>query len=416
MKVFKFGGASVKDAISVKNVVKVLRAEGYENTLVVISAMGKMTNAFEAIVLSYCNQENDLTKNIQFVKDFHTNIINKLFENTTLKIYNEVDNLFNELNTFITTNNNNDYNFIYDQIVGFGELLSTKIISSYLKDEGIENNWLDVRNFIITDSNYRDARVNWTLTQKAMSNNNFNKLSITQGFLGADKHNYTTTLGREGSDFTAAVFAYCLQAKNVTIWKDVEGVLNADPRYFNNTKLLHQISYAEALEMAFYGASVIHPKTIKPLENKNIPLYVRSFYKLNNLGTSVAKGSSLVPEMPCFIVKHKQLFVSISALDFSFMVEYNLSHIFKVLHNYKLKVNLIQNSALNFSICIEDKYGLFENFLNELKQNYNVIYKTNVSLYTVRHATKEAVAKVEEEGKVLLKQATGGTVQLIISK
>ncbi len=221
-------------------------------------------------------------------------------------------------------------------------------------------------------------------------------------------------MGREGSDYTAAIFAYCLNAKSLTIWKDVDGVLNADPRFFSTTKLLQQISYNEAIEMAFYGASVIHPKTLKPLENKNIPLYVRSFYSLKNTGTTVTKGQHLIPEIPCFILKQHQILISISALDFSFMVEHNLSELFKILHNYKLKVNLIQNSALSFSVCIEDKFSNFKQFLNDLELKYQISYVENVSLYTIRHANKKAVAEIEQKGKALLKQATKGTVQLVM--
>jgi len=232
--------------------------------------------------------------------------------------------------------------------------------------------------------------------------------------LGADSKDNTTTLGREGSDYTAAIFAHCLNAKSLTIWKDVDGVLNADPRYFENTELLQQISYDEAIEMAFYGASVIHPKTLKPLENKNIPLFVRSFYSLNNSGTIVGKGHFLIPEVPCFIVKQDQILVSISALDFSFMVEYNLSDIFKILHDYKLKVNLIQNSALSFSVCIEDKFNNFQQFLTQLKLNYKVSYFEKVSLYTIRHSSQKAVDEIEQKGKVLLKQVTKGTVQVVM--
>jgi aspartate kinase len=406
MKIYKFGG--------IKNVVRVLRNEGFKNTLIVISAMGKMTNAFEKIVSSCHLKTDDLQQNIQFVRDYHLTIMADLFENKSNLIFNEVEALFEELNKFLATNKSTDYNFIYDQIVGVGELLSTKIVSAYLNEIGIENQWVDVRNYLKTDDNYRDSYVNWKETNKNISKLSPNKLFITQGFLGADAQGNTTTLGREGSDYSAAIFAYCLNAKSLTIWKDVDGVLNADPRYFENALLLRQISYSEAIEMAFYGASVIHPKTLKPLENKNIPLYVRSFYNLELSGTTVGKGVDLIPEVPCFILKENQVLVSISALDFSFMVEYNLSDIFKILHDNKLKVNLIQNSAISFSVCIEDKFNNFQHFLTAMKSKYKVFFTENVSLYTIRHATEKAIEEIEQKGEVLLKQATKGTVQIVM--
>ena len=414
MKIYKFGGASVKDAESIKNVAHVLKNEGFKDTLIVISAMGKMTNAFEKIINSYYQKTTDLQQNIDFVKDYHLTIINALFSNKANLIFSEAEMLFEFLNKFLATNKSTDYNFIYDQIVGVGELISTKIVSAYLNEIGIVNQWIDVRNYIKTDSSFRGSHVNWEVTSKNVEKLKPEKLYITQGFLGEDAQGNTTTLGREGSDYSSAIFAYCLNAKSLTIWKDVDGVLNADPRYFEETQLLHQISYSEAIEMSFYGASVIHPKTLKPLENKNIPLYVRSFYNLDLKGTTVGKGYDLIPEVPCFILKENQILVSISALDFSFMVEYNLSDIFKILHDNKLKVNLIQNSAISFSVCIEDKFNNFESFLAELKSKYKVNSIKNVSLFTIRHATDIAIDEIEQKGEILLKQATKGTVQLVM--
>jgi len=414
MKVFKFGGASVKDAESVKNVVRVLEHEGFEDTLIVISAMGKMTNAFEEIINAYYHKNKTLSGHIDFVRNYHFTIINELFSSKSDEIIIEVEQFFGQLSGFLISNKSTDYNFIYDQIVGFGELISTKIVSSYLNEIGISNKWIDVRNYINTDTNYRDAYVNWAETSHNIQKLNTHKLYITQGFLGANSNKQTTTLGREGSDYTAAIFAHCLNAESLTIWKDVDGVLNADPRYFEHTQLLEQISYDEAIEMAFYGASVIHPKTLKPLENKNIPLFVRSFFNLAAQGTIVGKGHDLLPEVPCFILKNQQILVSIAAQDFSFMVEYNLSDIFKILHDYKLKVNLIQNSALSFSVCIEDKFNNFQQFLSELRLKYHVNYFENVSLYTIRHANEKAISEIEFKGKILLKQATKGTVQVIM--
>jgi aspartate kinase len=287
-------------------------------------------------------------------------------------------------------------------------------VSYYLNEKGLKNNWIDVRNFIKTDTNYRDANVDWEQTQKLISKGIKKKtVNITQGFIGSDANNFTTTLGREGSDYTAAIFAYCLSAESVTIWKDVPGVMNADPRYFENAVLLNQISYKEAIELAFYGASVIHPKTLQPLQRKEIPLYVKSFINPLLPGTSVSKGEDLEPKTSCFIVKKNQLLLSLSSIDFSFIMEENISEIFSLFHQYKMKVSLIQNSAISFSVCMEDK---FENF-NELKailaKKFKVSYNENVSLYTIRHFTKDAAEMVEKDKVVLLKQISRETMQVV---
>ena len=413
MRIFKFGGASVKDADSVRNIAKVLKKEGTEKTLVVISAMGKMTNAFEEIVEAYFYKRKNLAKKLEYCNQYHLKIINDLFNNPTHQIYIEVEELFGLLSGFMAINKSKDYDYIYDQIVSYGELLSTKIVSSYFNNINLNNKWLDVRTIIKTDTNYRDASVNWKLTQQNISTINKDTLIITQGFLGATSKEKTTTLGREGSDFTAAIFAYCLDAKSVTIWKDVDGVLNADPRYFKDAKLLTNISYKEAIEMAFYGASVIHPKTLKPLENKNIPLNVRSFINLKNKGTCVSAGADLKPLLPCFILKQHQILVRISAIDFSFMVEHHISDIFYQLYKHQLKVNSIQNSALSFSVCIEDRFTNFDTFLNKIKRNYKVNVDKDVSLYTIRHFDKKSLSSIEKNKEILLKQVSQQTVQIV---
>ena len=378
MKIFKFGGASVKDAEGVKNLAKVVQQQGSENTLVVISAMGKMTNAFEEVIDAYFYKSDTLQKKRTQVESYHKKMMDDLFEKDN-EIYTQIDTLFEELDWFLNRNTSQRYNYVYDQIICFGELLSTRIVSAYLKTVQLENNWLDVRNYIKTDSNYRDAKVNWTLTQQIITKKvATHQLNVTQGFLAGNDTENTTTLGREGSDYTAGIFAYCLNAESVTIWKDVAGVLNADPRVFEETTLLEQISYEEAIEMAFYGASVIHPKTIQPLQNKEIPLYVKSFLNPTAPGTKVSKGATLVPYIPCFIVKKNQVFVSISTNDFSFMVENNLSYIFKKLHDYKLKVNLIQNSAISFSVCVDNKFGNFDAFYTALTNEFKIEFQKEV--------------------------------------
>ena len=285
MRIFKFGGASVKDAEGVKNIVKVLSETGHENTLLVVSAMGKTTNAMETIVNAYFEDKGKVSAAVQDVVDYHENILKELFDDPKHAIFAATKVLVDEVKGFLAWNKSPKYNFVYDQVVGYGELLSTTIVSAYFSQVGIDNNWVDVRNFIKTGNSYRDVAVNWEKTQEQVSAGiDRNKLNITQGFLGSDDNNFTTTLGREGSDYTAAILAYCLNVDSVTIWKDVPGVLNADPRYFEETQLLHKISYGEAIELAFYGASVIHPKTLQPLQGKEIPLHVKSFVNPREAG------------------------------------------------------------------------------------------------------------------------------------
>ncbi|SFU68769.1 aspartate kinase [Pustulibacterium marinum] len=414
MRIFKFGGASVKDAEGVKNVVNVLQTVGYEGTLLVVSAMGKTTNALELVVKNYFENKQELQSSIQEIKKYHNSILLDLFDNENHPVFWKVDGLFGELTSFLDRNKSPNYSFVYDQVVSFGELVSTTIISQYMQENGIKNTWLDVRTLIKTDASYRDAKVNWEATQQEITENvNKDLLNITQGFVGSDDNNFTTTLGREGSDYTAAIFAYCLNAENVTIWKDVPGVLNADPRYFENAQLLHQISYQEAIELAFYGASVIHPKTLQPLQRKEIPLHVKSFLNPTAAGTTVGKGKDLEPFVPCFIVKKNQVLISLSSLDFSFIVEENISEIFRLLHEAKMKVDVIQNSAISFSVCAENKFNTLESLLTKLRGKFKIECYEGVSLYTVRHVTAEALEAIEADKDILLKQRLQDTVQIV---
>ena len=414
MRVFKFGGASVKDAEGIKNVYDVLQKVGYEDVLLIVSAMGKTTNALELVIKNYFDKSPELSSAVQEVKKYHNQIVMDLFEDEKNAVFAAVNSQFSDLEYFLANNKSPNYNFVYDQIVSFGELISTTILSHFMTFMGIKTQWLDVRNFIKTDANYRDAEVDWELTQKNISKNIKSKiLNITQGFLGSDENNFTTTLGREGSDYTAAIFAYCLNAESVTIWKDVPGVMNADPRYFENASLLNQISYHEAIELAFYGASVIHPKTLQPLQKKEIPLYVKSFINPLLKGTSVAKGVDLEPHLSCFIVKKNQLLISLSSIDFSFIMEENISEIFALFHRFKLKVNLIQNSAISFSVCVEDKFNNFNELNAILSKKFKVDFEENVTLYTIRHFNDTAAHTVEENKVVLLKQVSRETMQVV---
>ena len=414
MRVFKFGGASVKDANGVKNLLSVLKKVGYNDTLIVVSAMGKTTNALELVLNNYFHNRSELQSSLQEIKKFHNGILLDLFDNEDHKVFGKVSEFFVELDNFFKTNKSPDYSFVYDQVIGYGELISTTIISNYLEEQDINNNWLDVREFIKTDNYYRRANVDWNTTQDNISKNvDKTVLNITQGFLGSDANNFTTTLGREGSDYTAAIFAFCLNAESVTIWKDVQGVLNADPRYFDNAQLLNKISYREAIELAFYGASVIHPKTLQPLQRKEIPLHVKSFIDPEKTGTIVGREIGIDPKVPCFILKQNQVLLSLSTLDFSYIMEENISEIFNLLHLYKMKVDVIQNSAISFSVCFDNTYNNLEKLLHHLKAKFKVTCHEKVSLYTIRHFDEESIKKLESNKSILLKQILSETVQIV---
>lgn len=416
MKIYKFGGASVKDANGVKNILKILTELGHKDLLLVISAMGKMTNAFENIVDSYFNKKEELKERIELVTNFHNAILSDLFSDPNHFVYEEINLYFNFINDFLKRNKSTDYNYVYDQIVSMAEMISTKICSIFLQENGFENNWLDVRKCIKTNSNFRRARINWERSTELINKNiDRSKFIITQGFVASDENDKTTTLGREGSDYTAAIFAYCLQAKEVSIFKDVTGVLNADPREFDKTVLLNQISYKEAIEMAFFGASVIHPKTLQPLQRSKIPLYVKSFVNPLEIGTVVGKGKNIDPKIPCYIVKKDQILLSISDKEFHFVMEDDISEIFDYLYQFKMKVNLIQNSAISFTVCIEDNFNNFNSLFGKLHAKYKVLYNKDLTLYTIRHFTDAALQEIEEGKDILVKQLSRETAQFVVS-
>ncbi len=414
MHVLKFGGASVKDAQGVKNLEKVLKITGTTETIVVVSAMGKTTNALEKVIDHYYHSKHKLQSSIQEIQKYHNAILLELFENETHVVFKTVSKLFQEVTTFFERNKSPDYNFVYDQTIGYGELVSTTIISYYLNHKGLKNNWLDAREVIKTNRNYRNAKIDWNSTQakikKAVNSKN---CIVTQGFIASDANNFTTTLGREGSDYSAAIFAYCTNAKNVCVWKDVPGILNADPRYFDNATLLRSLSYEEAIELSYYGASVIHPKTLQPLQRKEIPLFVKSFLKPEQAGTQVGKGLQLTPNIPCYILRENQILISISSLDFSYIVEENISHIFNLLHSCRMKVHLTQNSAISFSVCAENNFDNLEALLLQLKAKYKVSVEEPVNIFTLRHHTPEAIKEIEKNKTVLMKQITPKTVQIV---
>jgi len=416
MKIFKFGGASVKDSDGVKNLVKILNYLGQQQTLIVVSAMGKTTNSLELLVKNYFDNKDDLQYSLNEVFNFHNKILDDLFKEDNHQIFSDVKEVFENLRGFLKRNKSPDYSFVYDQVVSFGEILSTKIINSYLNYSNIRCNWVDARVLIKTDSKYRDANLNWEITKASISKNIDTKLlNITQGFIASDANNFSTTLGREGSDYSAAIFAYCLNAKSVTIWKDVPGVLNADPRVFKKPQLLNQISYTEAIELAFYGASVIHPKTLQPLQKKEIPLYVKSFLNPEGKGTSISRGTKIDPLIPCFIVQRNLNLLKLSSLDFSFIVEDNISDIFQILHENKMKVDLIQNSAISFSVCVYDKYSRLKELISILKATFKVECTENVSLFTIRHFNENSSGEILKNNTLLLEQRTKETLQLVVS-
>lgn len=421
MKVFKFGGASVKDANAVKNVGHVIQLY-QDDLIVVVSAMGKTTNSLEQVVDAYFNNNENTIEKLTLVKDFHFNIINDLFENKKHPIFNEIHNTFVEIEWEIEDDPTRDYDYVYDQIVSVGELLSTKIVSAYLNEVGIDNSWQDVRNIVQTNNTHRNAKINWALTEELAQKELTNKLTkenqsifITQGFIGSSSELFTTTLGREGSDFSAGILAHCLNAESVTIWKDVTGMLNADPKWFDETEKLDNISYHEAVELAYYGASVIHPKTIKPLHNKNIPLYVKSFISPQKEGTTINQNTSEDALIPSFIFKIDQVLISISAKDYSFVMEDNLSHIFGIFSNLGVRINLMQNSAISFSVCVDFDPQKTPLLIEKLKEDYKILYNKNLELITIRHYDQQTIDRVTIEKEILVEQKSRNTARFVVA-
>jgi aspartate kinase len=412
VRVFKFGGASIADAAGIRRLANIVGTE--KNLFIIVSAMGKMTNAFEQLVQA--EDDNSKTLAIEFIKEYHLNIAAELFQKEDI-IFQKLNGFFHQIEQLSIQFAEVNYDFLYDQVVSFGELISSTIVNHYLQSTGLESQWLDARKLIRTDESYREALVNWKTTddniQKACEKGG---VYLSQGFIAGSENGLTTTLGREGSDYSAAIMAYALKAESLTIWKDVEGVLNADPRYFQKTELLRELSYGEAIEMAFYGASVIHPKTLKPLENAEIPLRVKSFLNPQGSGTTIAKNLELSPFVPCYILKRDQVLISISARDFSFIVEQNITSIFQALSEFKLKVNLIQNSALEFVVCVTDKYGTIESFKQKMQEEFILKITQNLRMYTIRHFDLQGLSEFENKFDILLKQRNNEVYQLVVSQ
>jgi aspartate kinase len=420
MKVFKFGGASVKNAEAVKNVVNILKNYSNEQLVIVISAMGKTTNALELVVDALWTR-NDAAFNakIQELEAFHLAIMKDLFDSENHEVFTRVLAVFEQLRQRFEQSVPDNYNYEYDQVVSLGEVVSTIIVEAYLQEKGLSSQWMDARLLVRTSNKYRDADVDWKRTEELIQQRVLpvfkgENIVVTQGFIGHTPELMTTTLGREGSDFTAAIFAYCLNAKDVTIWKDVPGMLNADPKYFENTVKLDTISFHEAIELSYYGASVIHPKTIKPLQNKNIPLYVKSFINPLEKGTVIQSSTDFDHLVPSFIVKKEQLLISFRTKDFSFVVESHLSDIFNRLSELGVKINLMQNSALSFSIVIDEAKVAIEQLLNRFKDDYDVRYNTGLELVTIRQYDQETIQRVSGNKEMLLEQYDRQTARLVL--
>jgi len=421
MKIFKFGGASTKDATGIKNVANIIKNQMDTGLLVVVSALGKTTNAMERLLDTYYHNKAKKEAVFLSIKNEHLAILNELFDPKEKNVFDEINNLFNTLYKHISGEFSENYDFEYDQIISFGELFSSKMLYFYLKKLNIPVVWVDARTVIRTDNTYREGHVDWEKTIRKTKKiiephyiGKEKKIVVTQGFIGGTTEGFTTTLGREGSDFSAAILGFSLNAQSVTIWKDVDGLLNADPKIFDDTVKLDKIPYREAIELAYYGASIIHPKTLQPLQNKKIPLYVKSFADAESDG-SVIHDFGAKQMIPCYIVKKEQVLISISPKDFSFIAEENLSTIFGLFAFFGVKINLMQNSAISFSLCVDNKSTVNE-LIEELQTEFYVKYNSDVELYTIRYYDKNSIEKITKDKTVILEQKNRTTVQYVVKK
>ena len=416
MLVFKFGGASVKDSKGVENLLNIVKKFS-DNLVIVVSALGKTTNALEEILKLSFEETDKCINKFEVLKSYHFNIINDLFPDKNNTIYSEIENEFKKLYNVLFEGKYDSFDLKYDQLVPFGEIFSTTIVSAFLNSQQLSNKWIDIKKVLITDDTYREAKIDMALTKvKAEDSFNFknDKIYLTQGFIGGSKKGFVTTLGREGSDYTAAVLANLLNAEKVIVWKDVEGVLNADPQYFIETEKLNKISYQEAVELAYFGAKVIHPKMLKPLHNKNIPLFVRSFINPDEPGTEIDCFKQYDQNLPIFVLKKNQMLISLFPKDLSFVMEDELSKIFKYLSEHRIKVNLIQNSAISFSLCIDNANSKAKQLIERFKEDYKVLYNDQLELLTIRHYSDDAINKVTKGRKIYIEQRSRHTAHFVI--
>lgn len=405
----------MKDANGVKNVCNIIGSTD-GNLVVVVSAMGKTTNALERVLNAYLDNNSDLLKQeLDELKEYHASIIRNAFERPEQPLF-EMEATIEGLTYFLAVNNKRDYDFCYDQIVSVGELISTKIVANYLQSQNIDAEWIDVRTILRTDSTYRDANVDFDKSAELFQNTvdfNNNRICLTQGFIGANYKGYSTTLGREGSDYTAAIIANLLDAESVTIWKDVPGVLNADPRIFNDTVHLPSVSYKQAIELAFFGAQIIHPKTIKPLQNKSIPLYVKSFVDPSAAGTEVAAYISKIDAVPVYILKKHQVLISVEPKDYSFALEDAWIKVFTILQKHRLKANMVQNSAISISFSVDGNNHYFDEAIEELMSSFKVRYNENLNLLTIQNYNDYILESYTADVEVLLMQKSRRTARIL---
>lgn len=416
MQVFKFGGASVKDAAGIKNITKIIENHGKNDILIVVSAMGTVTNKLVELTKAYIRDDAQYQELFEAIKAYHFDILHELIPDHQNPVYDEVANTFVEVEWLLEEKASDPADYLYDQIVSIGETVSTKIVAACLNQAGIFSIWTDARNYIKTDNNYNEANVDWEKTtheiQKHLPSFLEQAIVVTQGFVGATSENFTSTLGREGSDYSAAIFSACLNASSLTIWKDVPGVLNADPKWFDETEKIDQLSYHDAIELTYYGATVIHPKTIKPLQNKNIPLFVRSFIHPEAEGTKISNVKLPLP-VPSFIFKVNQMLISIFPKDFSFIIEENLSDIFNLFHKHKVKVNTMLNSAISFSVSV-DESDKIDRLIEDLSQTFTVKYNKGLELVTIRYYNQQTINRVTVEKEVLLEVKSRHTCQMVM--
>lgn len=420
MKVFKFGGASIQNADRARKVADIIKKHESENLLIVISAMGKTTNALEEIVNLYFEDEKEKAlQKVEELKESHLEFANQLLENTLGPLLGKLKEIFTEIEWTLSEPTERGYAYFYDQVVSTGELLSTSIISSFLKKQNIENHWVDARDIVRTNDTYRDAKVDWTVTKQQLEKHISplladKKLVLTQGFIGATDENNSTTLGREGSDFSAAIFASLLEADSVTIWKDVPSLLSADPKQFENTVPISEISYRETIEMAFYGAQVIHPKTVKPLHNKEIPLWVKCFLDDSLPGTKVHAPDDYIAYPPMMVWKKNQVLISLTTSDLSFITEGNLANLYSIFHAHKAKMNIIQNGAIGFVACIDNRPEKVGNLITQLSEEYKVKHSSGLDILTIRHYTNDCEKEFVENRNILLTQQTKTTKKFVL--
>ncbi len=417
MKVYKFGGASVKDAAGIRNLAEIV-SEEKDDLVVVVSAFGKTTNALEQVLKKWLEGDRSYKEHLDNIYSYHASVADDLFTSGN-SAREKIDNSFAELREYLISAKRSHYDYEYDQVVSFGELWSTVIVAGYLVESGLNSEWIDIRKSLITDDRYRDANILWNETQlriKTVFDFSRSPLFVTQGFIGGTAAGKSTTLGREGSDYTAALLANMLDAESVTVWKDVPGLLNADPKWLPDAGRLDEISYKEAVEMTFSGAKVIHPKTIKPLHNKNIPLFVKCFMDPSSEGTVVRSDATLKKIMPVFVRKENQILLSILPRDFSFVMGDNLSMVFQQFVNNGIKVNLVEASAISLDVCVDDERSKVEDLLEDLDAEYSALYNENVELLSIRHYTPEAISRIISGREILLEQKTRSTVRFVVRK